>query len=282
MQEAQIKHYDNLQALSSEAARWIVEWAKACIEDRGRFTWVLSGGKTPKGLYDQMASPPLSRWMPWPHTHLFWGDERCVPPGHNHSNFALAFRTLISRVPAPPQNVHRILAEKKPPEEAARAYEQTLRSFFGSSEKGDLSGKNGKRSIPSFDLILLGIGNDGHTASLFPGDRVLEEKNRWVLAVFIARSFPQVPRITLTLPIINQARSVMFMVVGAGKGRTVRKVLEGSRAAVRQYPAARIRPRGNLTWWMDEAVYAAALTHRRFATNVPWIAGRKARKTGGH
>lgn len=240
----EVRRYPDLEHLSKAAAEFICSLANERVNGRGLFTMALSGGKTPKSLYEKLAAAPHVARMPWPRIHLFWGDERCVPPEHPQSNFSMAFHALISRVPIPPQNVHRMSAEIEPPEDAAEAYEAVLRGFFGYSKNF--------RPIPAFDLILLGVGGDGHTASLFPGDKATKETNRWVTAVRTPHGSPPVARITLTLPLINRANCVLFMVSGSGKREIVRSILEEPDSAAQRYPAARVSPGGRAIWLIDE------------------------------
>ena len=240
----EVRCYPNLEVLSNAAAEFICTLAVECVNERGLFTIALSGGKTPKTLYENLARPFYSTRMPWSHIHLFWGDERCVRPDHPESNFSMAFHALISKVPLPSQNVHRMPAEIEPPEDAAEAYEGVLREFFGSPRKPG--------PIPAFDLIVLGVGKDGHTASLFPRDQALEVEKRWVTAVRTPQGTPLVPRITLTLPVINRASYVLFMVSGSGKRELVRSILEEPDSAAQRYPVARVSPGGRVVWLIDE------------------------------
>ena len=240
----EVRRYPNLEILSEAAAEFICALAGERVSQGGLFTIALSGGKTPKLLYEKLAAPPHAARMPWPHIHLIWGDERCVPPDHPESNFSMAFHALISRVPIPAKNVHRMPAEIEPPGDAAEAYERTLWEFFGSPKEAG--------SIPTFDLIVLGVGEDGHTASLFPGDQALEEEKRWVTAVLTPHGSPPVPRITLTLPLINRARCVLFIVSGSGKREVVGSILEEPDSATQRYPAARVNPDGKVVWLIDE------------------------------
>ena len=250
----EVRHYRNLEALSSEAAECMCTLALECVNEQDMFTVALSGGKTPRLLYENLALPPYDTRMPWSHIHFFWGDERCVPPDHPNSNFAMAFRVLISRVTIPSQNVHRIPAEIGPPEDAANAYEKILREFFGSSVQRDTHANASSidEPFPSFDLILLGVGKDGHIASLFPGDQAVEEEKRWVAAVRTPHSSPPVPRITLTLPVINRAQCVLFMASGSEKREVIRSILDDFPQAIRLYPAARVNPEGRVVWLIDE------------------------------
>ncbi len=250
----EVRRYSDLEALSDSAAEFICAEAQECQEARGLFTLVFAGGKTPELLYQNLVQPSFNLRMPWSHTHFFWGDERCVRPDHPESNFGMVSRALISKVPIPPQNVHRIEAENGTPGEVAGAYERTLRRFFGPADNGSPTPSSSlkEQSFPSFDLVVLGMGKDGHTASLFPGDPVVEERERWVAAVPNPRGSPPVPRVTLTLPVINTGRYVLFLVSGAEKRDVVRLILNDPRAASRLYPAARVCPEGRLVWFIDE------------------------------
>lgn len=250
----EVRRYPNLKGLNNAAAEFICSLAVGCVNEQGIFTIALSGGKTPESLYENLAGSPYEARMPWPHIHFFWGDERCVPSDHPDSNFAMAFRALISRVPVPSRNVHRIPSEIEPPVGAAEAYEKILREFFRPSVQNDTHSQasDAGESFPSFDLILLGVGKDGHTASLFPGDRALEERKRWVAAIREPHGSPPVPRITLTLPMINRARCILLMVSGFGKGEILRSMLENRNSAARLYPAARVNPEGRVIWLIDE------------------------------
>jgi len=250
----EVQRYRNLEALSYAAAEFTCRLAEECMERYGAFTIALSGGNTPRPIYEALARPPFDTRMPWRDIHLFWGDERCVPSDHPDSNFAMAFRTLISKVPVPSQNVHRIPTELNPPEDAAEAYEKILGEFFGSFGKLERysHASGGIEPFPSFDLILLGVGKDGHTASLFPGNQALEEKKRWVAVVRGPYGSPPVPRITLTLPVINRAECVLFLVSGVGKREVIRSILKDLDPATRSYPAARVSPVGRLVWLIDE------------------------------
>lgn len=243
----EVRAYPGLEALSRGAAEEVVRLAAATVAGRGHVAMVLAGGHTPRPLYQLLAGEYRER-IPWPQVHLFWGDERCVPPDHPDSNFALAYETLISKVLLPSENIHRVPVELDPPEKAALAYEQVLRGFFHpSSAEG--------RPFPSFDLILLGVGEDGHTASLFPDDPVLEEKRRWVVAVRAPAAFPPPWRITLTLPVLNHAKSVVFLVSGSGKGEVVRRIMSDPEAACQRYPAAMVHPRERLFWLIEKEIY---------------------------
>ena len=243
----EIRTHSSLEDLSRAAAECICEIAEEAIKERGIFTLVLSGGTTPRLLYEELAKEPYASRVDWQHTHLFWGDERCVPSDNPDSNFSLALQTLISKVDVPPSNIHRIPAATGSPKPVAAEYETTLREFFQATAGSDPS-----TSFPSFDLVLLGIGGDGHTASLFPGDAALEERDRWVVAVDGANASPPVERITLTLPAINKARYVIFLASGSNKREVFQQVVNNPETS--SYPAARVKPSGRLVWFIDEGL----------------------------
>jgi 6-phosphogluconolactonase len=231
---------DDLASLSEQAAELVVR----CITDRAqvadRVAIVLSGGTTPKGVYERLASENFRHRIPWNRVHLFWGDERCVPPQDPESNYLLAYKTLVSRVPVPPENVHRMPGEKADSEKAADEYEQTLRDFFRSSPG----------EWPIFDLVLLGIGSDGHTASLFPGLSVLQEKQRWVAAPYVDKL--KAYRLTLTPPVFNHARQVIFLAAGQEKAEVI-KELQVITPAQERFPFQLIRPdHGKLVFFLDK------------------------------
>jgi len=223
------------EALAREAAQRFIYLAREAVDSRGRFSIALSGGSTPAALYKLLAEEPYRAKIPWTQVHLFWGDERCVPPDHPDSNYQLANETLITHVPIPPANVYRVRGELEP-ELAARAYEKTLQDFFC-----------GPRT--RFDLVLLGLGSDGHTASLFPGSDALYERERLAVAVEARYQDRPVHRVTLTLPVINSARQVLFLVIGSAKAGIVQAVLEGPEGHL---PAQQVRPTaGHLVWMID-------------------------------
>jgi 6-phosphogluconolactonase len=252
----EISAFPDLAGASEAAARRLVVIARKAVDKNGRFALALSGGSTPRLLYSLLAEK-FAQQIPWKKAHLFWGDERCVPKNHPQSNFRLAEETLISRVPIPRQNIHRIPAELKPPQEAAQTYEKTLRQFFGAdgiSEEGQ-----------TFDLILLGLGPDGHTASLFPGNRVLAEQDRWAAAVLAPWAFRPRRRITLTLPAINKSGRAFFLVAGAEKKKIMASILQTVRSSSRLYPAAMVQPQKGVTWFVDRE--ALGTTSYQFCIN---------------
>jgi 6-phosphogluconolactonase len=238
-----IRFYPNLDKASRAVAENLVEMAQAVVREKGRFTLALAGGDTPRHLFSLLASAYSNR-IPWSSIHLFWSDERYVPRTHPDSNFAMAFDALISKVSIPPQNVHRIPTETESPEKAATTYEELLREFFPDE------------ATHTFDLMLLGMGEDGHTASLFPCPPLLEEKERWVSVVTAPSATRSRIRITLTLPVINKASSIFFLVSGARKMIVVKSILKDYEAASKLYPAAMVHPIDRLVWFVAD--YGAA------------------------
>jgi 6-phosphogluconolactonase len=209
------------------------------VTKRGRFAIALSGGHTPGKMYSLWAQTEQYRnKTPWDRVHLFWSDERFVPADDPRSNYRMARETLISQVPIPAENVHPMPTNLSSPEECARAYETELLKFFGSEP-------------PAFDVQLLGIGDEGHTASLFPGSPALGEKVRWVAAVRVAAEPPQ--RITLTPVVLNQGRNTFFLVAGEGKRAILSAIRDELASKPSQYPAARIHPAREPVWFLDQA-----------------------------
>jgi 6-phosphogluconolactonase len=228
------------QDLFQAAAEEVIRAATSAITERGRFTIALSGGSTPKNLYTLIAAN-ASASLPWDRMFFFWGDERHVPPDDPDSNYRMAKETLLSKVAIPSANIFRIPAENPDAAAAADAYEQTLRKFFAIAPG----------EFPRFDLILLGIGPDGHTASLFPETAALEEKSRLVVANWVEKL--QTNRITFTLPVLNAARCVAFLVSGTDKAAVLHEVLEGNGPA-EKYPSKLVEPSaGKLIWFVDRA-----------------------------
>lgn len=214
--------------------------AAQCFVSLAPKSVVLSGGSTPRLLYELLADPrePFRDQIAWQETHFFFGDERHVPPDHPDSNYRMVNEAMFSRVPVPPENIHRILTEKPVAQDAAGAYETDLRKFFG-------------EAIPAFDVILLGLGEDGHTASIFPGSEVLLETKRWVAAPWVEKL--NAYRITLTLPVLNNGKSVVFLVTGASKAEILRTVMN-TETNPALYPAQAISPTsGAVSWLVDDA-----------------------------
>jgi len=228
------------QELFEAAAEEIVLAANDAIAQRKRFTIALSGGSTPKSLYTLLASNARTSFH-WDQTFFFWGDERHVPPDDEESNYRMAQEAMLSKVPVPASNVFRMPTENPDADAVALSYEQTLLKFF-SLEAGQ---------VPRFDLILLGIGPDGHTASLFPETAALKERSRLVVANWVEKL--KTSRITFTLPVLNAARRVAFLVSGTDKAAVLRTVLQ-SDAPGEQYPSKLVQPtNGKLIWFVDRA-----------------------------
>jgi 6-phosphogluconolactonase len=235
---AELKVFDGVPALMRAAADEIVSLATQAVSEHGRFSWPLSGGSTPRDLFRLLASDEYRGRMPWNAIHFFWGDERHVPPDHPDSNFRMAREAMLDAVPVPAGNIHRVLAEEPDASRAAAEYESTVRSFFDLAEG----------EWPRFDLILLGLGKDGHTASLFPGGDAVNERRRLVVAPWVEAQ--KTFRITFTPPVLNHARRAMFLAAGDDKAEALHAVLEGAREPGR-YPAQVVE--GNVSWWVDRA-----------------------------
>jgi 6-phosphogluconolactonase len=236
-----IRIFDDPQKLFQGAAEEFASQATAAVRSRGRFTVALSGGSTPKSLYSLLA---MNRSLPWDKIYFFFGDERHVPPDNSESNYRMVRESLLSKIPTPDANVFPIPAENPDASEAAKAYEQTLKQFFNTPANG----------FPRFDLVLLGMGPDGHTASLFPGTSALQEKFRWVVSNWVEKF--KTDRITLTLPVLDNAAVVMFLVSGQDKAQSLKEVLEGNQSG-EIYPSKLIQPvDGELIWMVDRAAGA--------------------------
>ncbi len=232
--------------MSLHAAGFIRDLSLECVKAKNHFTLVLAGGSTPRQLYRILAEPDYAGALPWDKTHIFWGDERCVPPDHPDSNYRMANEALLSRVEISPWSIQRIPGEKEPPELAAAEYERRLRRFAQSVQRENDTSMAEHDLYPPLDLILLGIGPDGHTASLFPGDPAVDQAYQWVTTVPNPAGRPPLPRITMTLPVINHAKNVLFLVSGVGKEHIVRAMKQNHAEAASLYPAALVRPEGQL------------------------------------
>ena len=238
--------YPNADALAHAAGVELLRLARESIAQRGVFTLALSGGSTPKKLYALLANDPAFREFPWDKTQLFFGDERHVPPDHQDSNFLMTKNTLLTSKHVPESHLHRVHAELPEASESASDYEVELRAFF--SEDKCLQG------FPRFDAVLLGMGPDGHTASLFPGSKGLEETKRWVISNWVEKF--KTDRITFTFPALNAARNVLLLVAGADKTEMLHEVLVSKRSQA-AYPVQRIVPvDGAKIWLLDEAAAA--------------------------
>ena len=237
------KVFPDHEAMSRAAAAHIAERADAVLSQRDVFSLVLAGGGTPKRLYELLAETPFRDMLPWKQVHIFWGDERFVPADDPASNYRMAWEALLRHVPIPSGNIHPIPTDIESPSLAASKYEATLRTFTD-----DYSGDC------TFDCILLGLGRDGHTASLFPEDapHAAPDTDAWVRAVTAPPRHTPRQRVTLTLPAINQSLDALFLVSGAGKRDAAQAVLDRSDASL---PAAHVHPRRKLLWFLDEAAY---------------------------
>lgn len=243
-----IREYANIQLASSAAVEYIIDQARIAVINKGFCTIVLSGGSTPKLMYKILSQPAYAEKMPWTQSHFFWGDERWVASTHPYSNFAMANEILLSRVHIPPQNIHPITTGHAGPEASAAIYEEHLRDFFHTKDMKEIRDPAAVIAFPSFDLVLLGMGADGHTASLFPGSDLLAEKKKWVAAVPEEEGSPPVARITLTLPVLNQAKNILFLIAGETKRKILDTILTEPKTAEKIYPAARIKPAGSILW----------------------------------
>ena len=222
------------------AQRWC-DLARAAQAERGVFTVALAGGSTPRLLYETLAAPPWRERMDWSRCEIFFGDERSVPPDHPDSNYRMARESLLDHVPIPPERIHRMHGERRPLEQAAEDYAACLAALPRDGE-----------GLPCLDLVLLGLGPDGHIASLFPDTAILEEDQRWVAPVYVDKLATW--RLSLTYPVLDHARQVVLLVAGEGKRQIVRAVLGGDGAD--SYPVQRLRPRGELHWYLDAAAAA--------------------------
>jgi 6-phosphogluconolactonase len=233
--------FDDAESLARGAAARVAELARESIGARGLFAVALSGGSTPRRVYELLAGAEFRGSIDWPNVHVFFGDERMVPPDHAESNYRMAREALLSKVDVPPENVHRIDGVGDAAANAS-AYESELRGLFGDVE------------WPRLDQVLLGMGDDGHTASLFPGTEVLKEQRLWVAPNWVEKLGAW--RVTLTAPAINAARRVTFLVTGSAKAERLREVLKGGRDFAR-LPSQLIRPSdGTLEWFVDRAAAA--------------------------
>ncbi|MEK4032054.1 6-phosphogluconolactonase [Methylocystis sp. IM2] len=232
--EATLEVFASPQLMAEHVAAWLL---KLALAKEGVFAVCLSGGATPRELYRLLANPSYRERFPWPRTHWFWGDERFVPHHDALSNYRMANEMLLSRAPIPAENIHGIPTEGLDPDESAGAYERMLKSFYGADQFDS--------ARPLFDVTFLGLGTDGHTASLFPGNIALQVRDKWVCAVV---GTPE-PRITLTYPAIESCRHAAFLVVGHEKGRILSRLRRGDQ----HLPAAHLCPIGTLSIFADAA-----------------------------
>lgn len=228
------------------AAKEVLAMARASVAARGVFHWVLSGGKTPKALYQLLMSKTYVDQFPWKETHFYWGDERCVHPDNENSNYGIAYHAMLGKneLAIPFDHIHEMYDGQTDPQQAAAEYEKQLRKLFPPTEN---------QKWPVMDLVLLGMGPDGHTLSLFPGDEEhLNEYQKWVINVFAPTGNPPGQRITLTLPVVNAARTIIFLVGGKAKRNTLRRIWANCDEAQKHFPAARVQAQERLLWLTDK------------------------------
>jgi 6-phosphogluconolactonase len=244
----ELQVYKDAQQLSEAAARWIAGLIAETLKVRDRFTIALSGGSTPKLLHKILAAPPCKDQIDWSKMHIFWGDERAVPFEDDRNNAKMAYDTLLNFVPVPPSQIH-VMRTDIGPEESAAEYEKILHQYFDAIPTG------APATLPnSFDLVLLGMGDDGHTLSLFPGTPIVHEEKAWAKAFFLPAQ--DMYRITLTKVIVNRAAHIAFLTTGAGKAHALKEVLKGDYNPD-LYPSQEIKPvNGGLHWFVDEAAAA--------------------------
>ena len=234
MTETRREVHADAAAVAARAAELL---AAELAASRGPAAVCLSGGSTPRRLYELLATQPWRGRIPWERAHWFWGDERCVPPDHPDSNYGMVRRAMLDPVAAPAANVHPVRTLDLTPEAAAAAYAAELQRWYGAPAL--------EAGRPLFTVNLLGLGEDGHTASLFPGTPALQERQRWAVAVIGAR--PE-PRVSLTYPALNSARLTLVLVTGSGKREVLARLAAGA-----DLPAAHVRPAGPLVWLLDRA-----------------------------
>lgn len=241
MSQAKLELFAELEDLSRAAAACFTGLARERVQQGRAFTVALSGGEMGRALLEMLANPEFSQRIQWDRVHLFQVDERCVPPDDIQSNYRMIRETLLRPVPGAAHNFHRMIAESDDRDAASAEYETEIRSVL----------KPPERTLPRFDLAFLGLGPDGHTASLFPGTAALDESRRWVCPNYVEKL--QMYRMTLTYPVLNAASELVFLVSGAKKAEILRQVLEGPRDP-KQFPAQGIQPSaGGLNWYLDRA-----------------------------
>jgi 6-phosphogluconolactonase len=244
--EVRVRVFKDMDELSRAAADFFKTIAQESIVAKGRFAVALSGGSTPRLFYSLLGSSPYVDAMDWSRIHIFWADERCVSQDQPESNYKLAYDMFLSRVPIQVENIHRIRGEEGP-DKAAQAYEYELRDFISDS------------GMPIFDLVILGTGEDGHTASLFPGSDAVLEMTMLAVPVFLER--PKISRVTLTLSVLNHTAHVLFLAAGCAKADIVRDILEGGETQA--YPAGQVRPvSGDVFWFIDRQAAGKLRTRR--------------------
>lgn len=238
----QLHIFKDPEALSDAVAKWMADTIAATLKKQGRFTIALSGGSTPKKLHHILAASPYKEQIEWSKLHIFWGDERAVPFDDDRNNAKMAFDTLLNFVPVPAAQIH-VMRTDIAPEASALEYEKILHRYFDAAA-GEATG---------FDMVLLGMGDDGHTLSLFPGTEVVHEEKAWAKAYFLKAQ--DMYRITLTKTIVNRSAQIAFLTTGTGKAHALKEVLQGAYNPD-LYPSQEIKPIGELHWFVDEAAAA--------------------------
>ena len=249
--QAETKVFSDRDALSSAAAaRWLAIYRES-VARHGTFCVALAGGSTPRLLYRALSGPAISAAIEWPRVHLFFGDERAVPPDHPDSNFRMARETLLEHVPVPESNVHRMETEIGDMEMVASRYEEVLKELVPATDGG----------VPQFDLVLLGVGPDGHTASLFPDTDILQQRERYAAAVYVKQKSTW--RVSITFPVIDCARHVLFLVAGADKYPVVKRILSDA-GEEPLYPVQMLQPAGSVEFYLDAAAAGPELSAGNF------------------
>ncbi len=238
------------EELALTAAAYMASLALDAVSLRGRCTLALAGGRTPEGTYRALASGEISEKIPWEQVCLFWGDERFAPLSDRHSNYRMAEETLLDRVPVPMENVFPVPTDRESPDQAAGEYEQTLRRLFHGHDLRTVH----DRTYPVFDLVLLGVGPDGHTASLYDIAHIDPEECRWVIPARAPESYPVRDRVSLSLPVINSARNVLFLISGDEKREVLQRMMSRAEGSIPTTPAQMVQPAMSLVLMTDVAV----------------------------
>lgn len=238
-QKQKIYRFDSIETMINNTAEMILNTALTAINEKGCFSLVLSGGNTPKPLFAKFAESPYKEQMPWNKTHIFWGDERFVPPDQEFSNFRIANELFLSKIQIPTDNIHRIKTENISAIDSSKQYENDISNFFNNFR------------VTDFDFVLLGMGEDGHTASLFPEANSLREKNCWVIPVAPPTTAkPEVPRVTMTYPLLNKSNNIVFLISGGKKIELAESFLSESSNPSEKFPAAKIISKGTIYWFL--------------------------------
>ncbi len=238
-----IKRFDSPEDAQVRAAQAIRDCAEKSIAEHGRFMWIVTGGSSVYHVYETLAFGAPGKEFPWDKTHIFFSDERMVAPNDALSNYALVQERLLQHISIPPSQVHAIQGDTTPAQQAARLYEDEIRATFTDIAPNE---------FPSFDFCLLGMGPDGHVASLFPGQTMVEEDTAFAVYVPVAGHDPRVPRTSLTLPVLNASREVLFLAFGEAKKPVIDEIIANPNEAAKKYPAARVSPMGSLSWFINQ------------------------------